>query len=516
MNLNYLGLRLSNVNANATKHEAKIQMEDGVRKLSIRIVCFMLVWAGSVLAGLILATPAFSQAKPNIIYINADDLGVMDVGYQADRYHTPNINRLRAQGMLFTNGYAPAANCAPSRACVMSGQLAPRHGVYTVNSSERGKAKHRKLIPTQNKPQLDLENLTMASALHRGGYKTLHLGKWHVGDDPLLQGFDINIGGGKSGGPRGGYFAPFKTGSMKPFDNQYPAGTHRVDIFSDQAVRFMRTNKADPFFINMAFYSVHTKLEPVPEFVDKYRDSEVDAVYASMIEKMDQGIGRILDEVDSLGLSEKTLVVFTSDNGGIRHISNQDPYRAGKGSYFEGGIRVPLLVSWKTQIAPNTTCDVPVSGIDFYPTFLAAAGLPVPEAKLLDGVSLLPLLTEEGSIAERALFWHFPIYLEDYAGANDDSHDPLFRTRPGSIVRMGKWKLHEYFEGGRIELYDLSTDVGEQNNLASSQPEKAAEIHGLLVQWRDKMHVTIPSKPNPKYDAAAEEAAIKKKLKSKR
>ena len=220
-------------------------------------------------------------------FINADDLGVMDVGYQSDRYHTPNLDRLRSQGMLFTNGYAPAANCAPSRACVMSGQLGPRHGVYTVNSSERGKAEHRKLIPTKNKPQLELDNLTMASALRDGGYKTLHLGKWHVGDDPLQQGFDINVGGKGGGSPTGGYFAPFKNGPMKIFNDRYPAGTHRVDIFADQAVRFMRTNKSDPFFINMAFYSVHTKLEPVPEFIDKYQNGDVNATYASMIEKMD-------------------------------------------------------------------------------------------------------------------------------------------------------------------------------------------------------------------------------------
>ncbi len=451
---------------------------------------------GKVLSLLLLgAQSAFSQ--PNIIYFNVDDLGVMDVGFNSERYNTPNIDKLRAEGMLFTNAYAPAANCAPSRACVLSGQSSPRHGVYTVGKSERGSAKDRKLVPIKNTLHLTDDNITMAGALKLGGYKTIHLGKWHVGEDPLKQGFDINIGGSDSGSPSNGYFTPFRKGPMFEFNDQYPKGTHRADIFADQAIRFLRENKDEPFFMHMAYYSVHSKLAPVPEFIEKYEGKKVNAVYASMVEKMDQSVGKILDEINALGLKNETLVLLCSDNGGVRHTSDQEPFHSGKGSHFEGGIREPLIVRWSGKIAPNSTCDVPVIGTDFYPTFLDAAGVEKPEGKILDGVSLMPLLTQSGTIPERTLFWHFPIYLQKYAGLKDDAHDALFRTRPGSALRCGKWKLHEYFEDGRLELYDLENDIGERKNLASIYPEKAQELHQQLKKWRKDMNAPVPTKLNP-------------------
>jgi len=449
---------------------------------------------------LLLALAASVFARPNIIYINADDLGVMDVGFNSERYITPNIDRLRMEGMLFTDAYAPSANCAPSRACVMSGQYAPRHGVYTVGNSDRGNSKDRKIIPVKNKQHLELDNLTLAGALQQAGYKTIHLGKWHLGADPTKQGFDINVGGDQGGSPTGGYFVPFKKGSMAKYNKDYPHGTHRVDIFSDQAIRFMRVNKDEAFFIHMAYYVVHTKLEPIPEMVEKYKGRGVNATYASMIEKMDEGIGKILDEVEALGLKDNTLVVFTSDNGAHCDISTQAPFRSGKGSYFEGGIREPLVVRWPQNVAANSTSEVPVIGTDFYPTFLEAAGLPIPEGKVLDGVSLMPLLTQKGAFPERALFWHFPVYLQAYAGRLDDSHDPLFRTRPGSALRKGDWKLHEYFEDGRIELYNLRDDIGERKNLSATHPEKAAELHALLKSWRKELNAPVPEQPNPGYE----------------
>ncbi len=462
-----------------------------------------------VLIGCAIALSADAR-QPNIIYINTDDLGVMDVGFNSGRYNTPNVDKLRSEGMLFTEAYAPAANCGPSRVCVFSGQVGPRHGVYTVGSSERGQAKHRKIIPVKNRNLIEPENVTFVQLLKDAGYKTIHLGKWHVSKDPLLQGFEINIGGDKGGSPTGGYFAPFGKGSMESFNELYPTDTHRVDIFADQAVKFMRANRDHPFFMHMAYYSVHTKLEPVPEFIGNYDGKEVNAVYASMIEKMDQGIGIILDELDALGLKDNTLVLFCSDNGGIAKISSQVPFRSGKGSYFEGGVREPLVVRWPTMVKPNSTSDIPVIGLDFYPTFLDAAGIAKPENKVLDGVSLLPLLTGQDGFPERTLFWHFPIYLQKYGGVADDSHDPLFRTRPGSALRQGKWKLHEYFEDGRIELYDLETDTGERKNAADAHPETAARLHRELQAWRTKVHAPVPTEPNPKYDAAAEAAAIRK------
>jgi arylsulfatase A-like enzyme len=443
---------------------------------------------------------AVGAERPNIIYINADDLGVMDVHFMGRaEYHTPNLDRLAAEGMVFLNAYAPAANCAPSRACCMSGQYTPRNGIYTVGSSERGKKTRRKLIPIKNNITLSDSNLTIAEALKDAGYTTIHLGKWHLGDDPRTQGFDINIGGDHSGGPHGGYFVPFKKGSMKKYNSQYPKGTHRADIFADQAIRFMQSHQDTPFFMYMAYYSVHSGLQPVPEFIKKYKGVPgINPAYASMIEKMDQSIGKILDEVERLGLKDNTMVLFTSDNGGVFNYSKQRPYRAGKGSYFDGGIRVPLCVRWPGKIKPGTKCNVPVIGVDYYPTFLAAAGVPVPKGKILDGENLMPLLTQSGSIPKRAIYFHFPIYLQ---GGNKDTHDVWFRTRPGSVIIDGKWKLHEYFEDGRLELYNLADDIGERRGLASAMPEKVQELHAKLKKWRRDTHAPVPTKRNPAYKA---------------
>ncbi len=440
--------------------------------------------------------------QPNILYINADDLGIQDVSYNSQRYRTPNIDQLASEGMTFTQAYAPAANCAPSRACCMTGQNTPRHGVYTVGNSDRGKSSQRKLIPIENYVYIPQNKETISEVLQANGYKTIHLGKWHITKNPLEKGFEINIGGDDSGSPTGGYFSPFGRGSMKSYNDQYPPGTHRVDIFADQAVKFLRKHRDDSFFMYMSYYSVHTGIEPVPEFVEKYQGKNVNAAYASMIEKMDQGIGKILSELDSLGLQENTLVVFSSDNGGMQVISSQSPFRAGKGSYFEGGIRVPLVVRWPEKVKQGSTNDTPVTGLDFFPTFLEVAGIESTEQRVLDGQSLIPLLTGQGTFPERKLYWHFPIYLQGYGSnkkANDGPHDAYFRTRPGSVVRDGKWKLHEYFEEGRLELYDLQTDIGEQNNLAETHPEITSRLHVNLQNWRIELNAPIPKKLNPDY-----------------
>ncbi|MEI6891807.1 MAG: sulfatase [Pontiella sp.] len=450
---------------------------------------------------------SLAAQKPNIIYINVDDLGVMDVGYHSNRYITPNINRLCGEGMVFGEAYAAAANCAPSRASAMSGQYPPRHGIYTVGKSDRGPSKLRKLIPIQNTEKLALDNLTIAGALQQAGYKTIHLGKWHLGEDPTQQGFDVNIGGDLSGGPGAeGYFSPFKSGPMAPYSDRYPDGTHRADILVDQAVKFMQIYRERPFFMYLAFYSVHTKIEPIRGLVDKYDPAKVNPAYASMIEKVDQGVGQILKALDLLDLTDHTLLVFTSDNGGVKRLSSQNPFRSGKGSYFEGGIRVPLVVRWPGHVSSTALCTVPVSGIDFYPTFLEAAGVAVPEDKVLDGVSMIPLFKKDGTLPERPLFWHFPIYLQKDAGVNDDAHDANFRTRPGSVIRLGNWKLHEYFEDGRIELYDLSADPSERMNFAPIHVEKAATMLQMLQDWRKAINAPVPTELNPEYEPEQDSA----------
>lgn len=455
---------------------------------------------------LLLICVSATHGQPNILYINADDLGIMDVGYQNEKFRTPNIDRLAAEGVLFENGYAPAANCAPSRACVHSGQWGPRHGVYTVGTSERGKSVYRKLIPTKNRIHLPESVVTMAEALQAGGYRTIHLGKYHIGEDPLADGFEVNIGGDYTGGPRGGgYYSPWEEGSMQAWSKTVAPKTHRIEVYVKEAVRFIETHREEPMFIHFSPYLVHGPITPVPEYLEHYRDSGLNPAYASMVEKLDAAIGAVLKTIDEQGLAKKTLVVFCSDNGGIAAVNSQSPWRAGKGSYYEGGVREPMIFRWLGTIQPRR-CTELVNALDFYPTFLEVAGLP--EAPQLDGVSLMPLLLGSTDWEPVPQFWHFPIYLQAYNGAKDEARDPLFRTRPGSAIRVGKWKLHEYFEAGSLELYDLSNDPGERTNLTEQLPAKVLELKALLDDWRDKVDATIPRQRNPLYDLKAERAAL--------
>jgi arylsulfatase A-like enzyme len=452
-------------------------------------------------------TQASISKKPNIIYINIDDMGWTDLGFMGSKfYQTPNIDRLAKQGVTFSNAYAPAANCAPSRASCLTGQYPPRHGIYTVASSERGKTQHRKLIPTKNRTVLADDKITITEVLQKGGYKTCHIGKWHLGQDPKTQGFDYNIGGSAAGHPSS-YFSPYKNKALTDGD----AGEQLTDRLSDEAIGFMQNHVAEPFFLNLAYYAVHTPLQAKKPLIEKYKNKSTtkahsNAVYAAMIETLDNNIGRVMQAIDQLGLSDNTFILFSSDNGGLFKVSRQYPLRAGKGSYYEGGIREPLIVRWPGKIKPGSQSETPVSGIDFFPTFLDAAGLAKPEKLTLDGLSLMPILTGSGNLPTRPLYWHFPIYLQ---AGNVDTPDPLFRTRPGSAMRFGEWKLHQYFEDGRIELYKLDDDIGEKNNLAKSHPAKAQELLDMMKNWHAKTKAPVPDKLNPKYDYESESKAIK-------
>lgn len=443
------------------------------------------------------------SSRPNIIYINADDLGWTDLSSQGSTfYETPNLDRLASQGMTFTNAYAPAANCAPSRACCMTGQYTPRHGIYTVASSERGDPKDRKLIPTENTTTLAEEHLTIAEVLKASGYATCAVGKWHLGEDPCTQGFAVNIAGCHWGSPGGSYSSPYRY----PNCEQENEGEYLTDRLGAEAVKFIDANRGNPFFLYFATYTVHVPLEAKDGLEQKYKEkvpteAHNNPTYAAMIQSLDENVGRILTRLDELDLGDNTLVLFSSDNGGVWGTSKQWPLRAGKGAYYEGGIREPMFVRWTGKIQPGASCDVPVSGIDFFPTFLAAAGVSKPESLILDGVSLGPLLTQEGSIGERALFWHFPIYLENYIKEGPtETRDRKFRTRPGSAIRFGDYKLHEYFEDGSLELYNLTEDIGEKNNLADKMPVKAAELHSMLKAWREATQAPVPSQPNPLFE----------------
>ena len=442
--------------------------------------------------------------RPNIIYINVDDLGWMDLGCQGSKfYETPNIDSLAKAGIRFTNAYAPASNCAPSRACCLTGQYTPRHGVYTVQNSDRGNKNHRKLIPTKNTLHIEPDNRTIAHLLQDSGYATCTIGKWHVSKDPLPHGFDLNVAGYEAGNPSqaGGYFSPFTF----PNCSEASKGVNLTDRLTDKAIEFIEDHREQPFFLYLPYYAVHTPIQPKKDKEAKYTQksktkAQAHTGYAAMVETVDDNVGRVLSKLHDLKLTNNTLIVFTSDNGSVWDISKQWPLRAGKGSYYEGGIRVPLIVQWPQKIEPSKVEDTPVCGIDFFPTLAAAAGIEIPEEKLLDGMNLLPLLVEGAVVAERTLFWHFPIYLQAYVKKGPtETRDPKFRTRPGSAMRLGKWKLHHYFEDGGLELYDLEKDLGEKKNLVEQYPEKAQELLQILEKWRSETGAPVPTKLNPDY-----------------
>lgn len=438
--------------------------------------------------------------RPNVVYINVDDLGWKDLGMMDDGYfETPHIDQFSKQAMLFTNSYASAANCAPSRACLMTGQYAPRHGIYTVSPSARGKASTRKLIPIQNADSLQSKVVTLADMFKIAGYTTGIFGKWHLGNDPLQQGFDVNVAGSLRGNPgKDGYFSPYKVTNIE----NGPKGEHLTDRLTSEAIQFLRKNKNGPFFLYLPFYSVHTPIMAKEKLIKKYQAKtqnplEIDPTYAAMVETMDTNVGRLLNELDALGLTKNTIVVFTSDNGGIRSIAPQNPLRAGKGSYYEGGTRVPCIIRWPGLIKSGVRSDQPIINIDFFPTFKEILDIELKE-KVLDGQSILPILIGD-SIKSRSIFWHFPIYLQSYDKTKDDGRDPLFRTRPGATILFEGWKLHLYYEDQGIELYYLPEDPGERNNIAEKEPRKVEELLEKLKTWQTKVQASVPTELNLDY-----------------
>jgi len=455
---------------------------------------------------------AAESDRPNIILLFADDLGWTDLAcFGSEFYETPHLDQLCADGMKFTAAYANAGNCAPSRACLMSGQYVPRHGVYTVGSKHRfdDKKKYpnntrwneRKLLAVDNAEGLKPEKVTMAEALKAAGYATAMFGKWHLGDrnpktQPTSQGFDE---------------AFFKTGGSHweikvrpPADPMPPKGTYRSDWMTDRAIDFIEANQDRSFFLYVPDYLVHVPLEAKEEMVAKYKAKKPsqwhgNPVYGAMIEHLDHSFGRIIDHVDRLGLAEKTLIVFFSDNGGVASakrkglehrggITSNHPLRGMKGMLYEGGIRVPMIARWKGTIQPGSTCDLPVIGTDLYPTFLeAGAGVaPDPAIQPLDGETLLPLMTGKAtSLNRKAIFWHMPGYLPA-------------RQTPATAMRAGDWKLIKSYEDNSIELYNLASDISEEKNLATELPGKAAELTSMVEDWVAETEARIPPR-NPKY-----------------
>jgi arylsulfatase A-like enzyme len=456
-----------------------------------------------------------AETPPNIILIFADDLGWKDVGFQGSSLcETPVLDALAKDGMVFSNAYAAGANCAPSRACLLSGNYTPRHHVYAVGSTDRGDKAFQRLIPVPNQGGLAEENITMADALKAAGYQTAHIGKWHLdgpgGAKPSAQGFDLTFDSFGKGEVREGS----EGNQAGPPDD--PKG---VFTLTRKAIDFIEANKEAPFFCYLAHHAIHGPLQGRPETLAMLKAkkpdlSQSDLMYAACTYDFDASVGMLLEKLRELKIEENTLLVFTSDNGATQQ-SSQEPLRGNKGGYYEGGIREPFIVRWPGVTKPGSVCDVPVINVDLFPTFLAAAGATTD--KTLDGESLLPLIQGKGDLKRKAIFWHFPGYLDGpvIRGRELDVKTG-FRTRPVSVIRSGDWKLHLFLEewqldGGReklatnhaVELYHLKEDIGERTDLATQNTAKRDELLDELLAWHQSIKAIVPAEPNPEYDPNA-------------
>ncbi len=460
-----------------------------------------------LICGLSLTTSAMPQTleHPNVLFIFLDDYGWRDCGFMgSDFYETPNIDRLASEGMVFTHAYATASNCAPSRACLLSGQYTPRHQIYNVGTRLRGDKRYSRLSHVPGTDTLRKDIRTWAQCVQSAGYVTGIIGKWHLSDNPLEYGFDSNIAGSHSGSPPQGYFPPHPgaPGLQGAAKDEY-----LTDRLNSEAIHFIDANKHQPWMLFLSHFAVHSPLQSKPESEANFRSKPAgklhsSAVMAGMIQSVDQGIGRLVAKLHETGLTDKTAIVFTSDNGGSGQATSMLPLKGYKGTYYEGGLREPFFVAWPGVVAAQTTCETPISNVDLFPTFCEITGATLPE-QVLDGVSLLPLLKQTGPIEDRALYWHFPAYLEGYT-RTDQQRDEIFRSRPCSIIREGNWKLHQYFEDGGLELYNLGNDEGEQVDLSAAEPEKTQQLLAKLVAWQTETGAPIPRNPNPNFDAMAE------------
>lgn len=445
-------------------------------------------------------------SQPNIVFILMDDLGWADIGVNGSTfYQTPNIDILAAQGMNFTNGYAACPVCSPTRAALMTGKYPARLQI-TDWLPGRPDMTSQKMLQASLKQQLPLAEKTLAEALKERGYSTAHIGKWHLGGKgfgPEEQGFDLNTGGNNAGSPAG-YFYPYvqkdNPAAKIPGLDKGIEGEYLTDRLTTEAENFIERHQDKPFFIYLSHYAVHIPLKGKQELIEKYEkkarrgSAQDNPVYAAMIESMDQSVGRILKKLDEHKLRENTIVVFTGDNGGL-HVkegpntpaTSNTPLREGKGYLYEGGIREPLIISWPGVTKPGTVSQVPVSTIDFYPTFLAVTGGGENEPDV-DGESILPVLKGAATLGRKEMYWHYPHY------SNQGG-------KPGAAIRQGKFKLIEFYEDGKAELYDLNQDKSEKRNLAAGMPGKVKELQKKLARWRRSVNARMMT-PNPGYDAS--------------
>lgn len=465
----------------------------------------------------LLAITAFSQEKekPNVIFILADDFGWMDMSNAGSQfYETPNLDRLAKSGIKFTQAYTASPVCSPTRASIMTGKYPSKtyntdwFGAPQPDEIDRHWTRDKPLKPAHYEPNMALEEKTLAEEFLEAGYRTFFAGKWHLGETeefwPENQGFEINKGGNSKGAPSTGnkYFSPYNNPRLE----DGPDGEYLPYRLGDETVNFIRAHREEPFFAYLSFYAVHTPLMTTPELKKKYlekkdelgledrfepewnnqnRTTQAHAVYAGMVEAMDQAIGKVLDEVKAQGLEENTLIVFFSDNGGLSTAEGSPtsnlPLRAGKGWLYEGGIRVPLIMNWAGKLEAGKEIQTPVISMDLKPTILDMAGLGG-ETKDEDGKSLKNLLLDSRELEDRSLFWHYPHYGNQ--GGN-----------PGSVIRKGDWKLIYFYESRHAELYNLKNDIGERQNLAAKEPELAADLRSALFEWLIGTKAALP-RPN--------------------
>lgn len=437
-----------------------------------------------------------AKEKPlNIILLLVDDLGWTDLScYGSNFYETPNIDKLASQGLKFTNAYASCNVCSPSRASILTGKYPAR---LHVTDWIRGYQKpYAKLLPPNWNQFLPLEETTIAEVLKKKNYATASIGKWHLGDDPKYypehQGFDINIAGNYRGSPPS-YFSPYHIPRLKDGTK----GEHLTDRLTSEAMKFIIDKKDSPFFLYLSYYAVHIPLQAKEEDVAKFKakinpeSKQKNPVYAAMIKNADENIGRITALVDSLGLAENTMIIFMSDNGGILRsknpVTSNLPLRSGKGTAYEGGVRIPFIVKWKGKIKENTMSDVPIIHADFSPT-IAALAKAVFDKKNIDGMNISPLFFGAKQLQRDALYWHYPHYHSEGG-------------TPYTSIRQGDWKLIYYYETGAKELYNLKNDEGEKNNLAEKEIKISEDLFKKIKAWKNNVGAQDPL-PNPKYDAA--------------
>ena len=474
-------------------------------------------WLALAAMGLVLTFVGFSPLAgaaeppkpPNVIVILADDLGWADLGcYDSDLHETPHLDKLVKQGIRFTNAYAAAPVCTPTRAALLTGKHPARLGMTIWREAAISPPRNRRLIPPTAVPDLPHTETTLATSLQSAGYLTALVGKWHLGDAdhaPETHGFDVNIGGTHWGAPAtfffpyGGSFGQDKERRYVPHLEFGKPSEYLTDRLTDEALRVIEHAKDRPFFLYLAHHAPHTPIEGKPELVKRYEEQITpksrhrNPVYAAMIHSLDESVGRIVERLEKQGLADRTVILFTSDNGGYvgeyqkMTVTDNSPLRSGKGSLYEGGVRVPLIVRWPGVTPAGVVCHEPVVSTDLYWTVLDATGCKVKEPPKgeRDGLSLLPLLKDpKARLGREALHFHYPHY---YA-----------TTSPVSAVRAGDWKFLEYHEDGRLELYNLKDDPGESGNLTAKMPERTAELRDQLRAWRKAVGAQMPAE-NPDF-----------------